>query len=202
MARRATRRSTGSPAALGRDHRRRPEDQRGLPARRSARRRSFRAGQFDTGFIDRNLEALGAVAQPVDEDAVAARRADAARRAGDSSGAHGRASRRPTSSSSPWSSADGFQLLGPRSVGMPLLGRRSNGRSRTTCASAWATDGAEHRRIRSGVSRWTDGFVDDRRASRARDGGLIVLRNGRQTRVAASRSLRRSISSTWTRAAP
>jgi 3-methylcrotonyl-CoA carboxylase alpha subunit len=32
----------------------------------------FRAGPFDTGFIDRHAEALGAVALPLDRAAVAA----------------------------------------------------------------------------------------------------------------------------------
>ncbi|HEV2078972.1 MAG TPA: acetyl-CoA carboxylase biotin carboxylase subunit, partial [Allosphingosinicella sp.] len=95
----------------------------------------FRAGQFDTAFIDRNLEALGAVAIPPDPAVVAAgalylverdrerlMRA-AAERAGDLQG--------------PWWSDDGFQLLGGREVGMPLVVDGAV----STLTVAWDRDG-------------------------------------------------------------
>jgi 3-methylcrotonyl-CoA carboxylase alpha subunit len=77
----------------------------------------FRAGQFDTSFIDRNLATLGAVAQPLDRAAAAL------------GAAHlldGERTRLRTSSGdedalpSPWDAVDGFQLSGPRVVALPV----------------------------------------------------------------------------------
>src|ERR1051326_8042978 len=82
------------------------------------RARDFRNGRFDTGFIDRNLAALGAVAREPDRDAAAAgvlqlldleRRRIAARVRS--------ASHEPAS---PWDVADGFQLCGTRTVSIPV----------------------------------------------------------------------------------
>jgi 3-methylcrotonyl-CoA carboxylase alpha subunit len=76
------------------------------------RAQQFRAGDFDTHFIDRNLEALGAVPQPLDKAAAAlgamklfAR--DAARIAS-------LTEPEDDASPSPWDAADGFQLSGGR----------------------------------------------------------------------------------------
>ena len=83
----------------------------------------FRAGRFDTGFIDANLEALGAVEQPLDEEAarlgalmliddewetLEARRSSLAPAEG---------------FNSPWSERDGFELGPPRSHGLSVAGR-------------------------------------------------------------------------------
>jgi 3-methylcrotonyl-CoA carboxylase alpha subunit len=63
----------------------------------------FREGRFDTGFIERNAEALGAVPQPVDRGAAAA-------------GAimlmeeRARLASRPAAFDDPWAVADGFAL--------------------------------------------------------------------------------------------
>jgi 3-methylcrotonyl-CoA carboxylase alpha subunit len=63
----------------------------------------FRAGAFDTGFIDRNADALGAVSQPPDRAAIAA---------GAIMLLEERALAQPRSAmnADPWSQADGFAL--------------------------------------------------------------------------------------------
>jgi 3-methylcrotonyl-CoA carboxylase alpha subunit len=78
----------------------------------------FRAGEFDTGFIERNVAALGAVPQGVDLGAAAAAAVrliarEQERLAGNSGAGADRAW-------SPWGLADGFTLLGPRSVPLPI----------------------------------------------------------------------------------
>jgi 3-methylcrotonyl-CoA carboxylase alpha subunit len=66
----------------------------------------FQAGAFDTGFIDRNLEVLGAVPQPLDAAAISA-----------GIGAWLRNSRSGGSwQSDPWQIADGFALTGRRNT--------------------------------------------------------------------------------------
>src|SRR5581483_8392753 len=76
----------------------------------------FRDGEFDTSFIERNLQALGATPQPVDHAAAAL-------------GARLLASPNATvlqeddatpAPPSPWDAADGFQLSGQRSVALPF----------------------------------------------------------------------------------
>ncbi len=87
-----------------------------------ARAGGFRSGDFDTGFIDRNLSQLGAVPQPLDPAAVAfgaarlmdgerARIASAAEREADT----------PPSPVSPWDSVDAFQFSGKRTLALPLI---------------------------------------------------------------------------------
>ena len=72
------------------------------------RAEDFRAGRFDTGFIDAHLAALGAVPRASDAAAAAAGAArllaqEMARLAGEAG-------------ASPWDATDGFQLSGPRAV--------------------------------------------------------------------------------------
>jgi 3-methylcrotonyl-CoA carboxylase alpha subunit len=77
-----------------------------------ARAPDFRAQKFDTGFIDRNLEALGAVPQPRDKGAIAAGVARLVGREQERLAA--RAAALSDELASPWGLADGFQLSGPR----------------------------------------------------------------------------------------
>jgi 3-methylcrotonyl-CoA carboxylase alpha subunit len=74
----------------------------------------FREGKVDTGFIDRNLAALGAVRHDPDHAAAAAGIArllrDGAAAADESADA-----------ASPWAARDGFQLSGTRSIIIPVL---------------------------------------------------------------------------------
>jgi 3-methylcrotonyl-CoA carboxylase alpha subunit len=135
----------------------------------------FRAGQFDTGFIDRNLDALGVGPQPLDEVAVSfgaaaliSRKIDQLRMS---------EHLRNDEPSSPWSEPDGFQLLGTRSVGMPVLvdGERVEAREIFS---------VEH----PGVSTVAVGDSDpwaDERIDQEIDAshGVYILKNGRQTLV-------------------
>jgi 3-methylcrotonyl-CoA carboxylase alpha subunit len=72
----------------------------------------FMREQFDTSYIERHLDALGAVAQPLDRSAVAAGLAallhgERRGQASDLGGSDIRAS-------DPWAAQNGFQLAGPR----------------------------------------------------------------------------------------
>ncbi len=80
---------------------------------------AFRQGDFDTGFIDRNLDKLGAAPQGLDRAAAAlgaqkllarenARIASSNERELDEAG-------------SPWDAADAFQLSGTRRLALPIL---------------------------------------------------------------------------------
>jgi 3-methylcrotonyl-CoA carboxylase alpha subunit len=85
---------------------------------------AFRNGQFDTGFIDRNLDALGAAPLAPDRGAAAAAvahliaREQARLRKRRASVAHHPAS--------PWDAADAFSLAGPQTVPLAVAvdGRR------------------------------------------------------------------------------
>src|SRR5262249_41956617 len=76
----------------------------------------FRGEAFDTGFIDRNLSALGAVPRGSDPAAaafgVAHRRPREQARIAAHSGSNG---------ASPWDATDGFQLTGSRDAALPVL---------------------------------------------------------------------------------
>jgi 3-methylcrotonyl-CoA carboxylase alpha subunit len=137
----------------------------------------FRAGRFDTGFIDRNLEALGAVPRPLDEEAarlgvlmliddewegLEARRVSLS----PGEGMH-----------SPWGQRDAFQLGPPRRHGLSVVVEGHRHEMPVT----WTAHGPEVG-FGGGVSRLTREIEDDRPFPRT-DTGVIVLRNGRQTRV-------------------
>jgi 3-methylcrotonyl-CoA carboxylase alpha subunit len=133
-----------------------------------ARAPEFRAGRFDTGFIDRNLAALTAPPRGVDpaELAAAVRRLaeepphDAPRRDG------------------PWGARDGFQLVGRRQVTVPIVvdGERMNAVLRFEGGGVAIV----FPQLTSGLAiRAADAAVEIVDA----DGAAIVLKNGRQTRV-------------------
>jgi 3-methylcrotonyl-CoA carboxylase alpha subunit len=73
---------------------------------------AFRAGHFDTGFIDRNLSSLGAVGQQIDYAAAARGVAELLIREQQRLAKIGQA--RTNEISSPWNATDGFQLSGLR----------------------------------------------------------------------------------------
>lgn len=80
----------------------------------------FRQGPFDTGFIERNIEALGAEPQPLDAAAVAAaalqleeERQEALMNLA--------AMRTAEEGKSPWLDADAFSLMPRPPLGLPLL---------------------------------------------------------------------------------
>jgi 3-methylcrotonyl-CoA carboxylase alpha subunit len=126
----------------------------------------FRGGAFDTGFIDANLEKLGATPQEV--DATAALQGVAhllARRAAVYAG---------KASGDPWSVADGFELTGRRSIGVEAL---ADGRPLHIVATF---ERGETRLTVKGDAAQRDDipttFVEG-------DKSLFVLRRGRQTEV-------------------
>jgi 3-methylcrotonyl-CoA carboxylase alpha subunit len=130
-----------------------------------ARSADFREQVFDTGFIDRNLAALGAVPQNPDRAAAACGVASLMARDAD------RIAARAAGSDSPWDVQDAFQLSGRRTLQVPF---RVDG-ERAVADVAYDGD-----RI--------DISVDGERAAAdfiAIDGpsAVYVLRKGRQTVV-------------------
>ena len=132
------------------------------------RAEKFRAGQFDTGFIEQNLEALGAVARAPDNAAAARGVVDLlARETARIAGSEDE-DRVP----SPWDAVDAFQLTGTRQVDLPI---EIDGRP----ASAQVTyAGAEVRVSVGGAVPATDARVVEGGAA------LYVIRDGHQTIVA------------------
>ena len=125
----------------------------------------FREGHVDTGFIDRNLTALGAVAHAPDHAAAAAGVAQLLRDGALSGERPMREAR------SPWDLRDGFQLGGTRLIAVPIV---IEGES----ADAAVTYGKD------GMNVAVDGAVPaaDAKVFEAHD-EAFVLRGGRQTRV-------------------
>src|SRR5579862_492760 len=125
----------------------------------------FRSGKFDTGFIDRNLAALGATPQSPDKAAAAL-------------GAQkllGRERIRIAAEAeppSPWDAADGFQLAGERRLALPIVVEGEN------YVAEVAYLGGEPVITVDGVPAAGDAAVIE-----AAD-AIYVLRRGRQTKVA------------------
>ncbi len=82
------------------------------------RAEEFRRGDFDTGFIGRNLAALGAVPQPLDKAAVALGAAKLHAR--EASRIASLVEPEPDQPPSPWAAADGYQLAGARTLALPV----------------------------------------------------------------------------------
>ena len=126
----------------------------------------FRRGTVDTGFIDRNLVALGAVPQAPDKSAAAL---------GVAHLLAGASTDEPDAESigsvSPWVARDGFQLGGTRSVAVAVV---IDGES----ANATVTYGKDGMHVAiDGVAPASDGKLFEAA------GVAYVLRGGRQTRV-------------------
>jgi 3-methylcrotonyl-CoA carboxylase alpha subunit len=126
----------------------------------------FRREQFDTGFIERNLAALGAVPRGFDRAAAAFGVAHLLARE------QARiAARSAWDGASPWDATDGFQLAGGRGAALPVLVDGEN-------ASAALSYGANGTRVAIGGEE----AAADARAVEAGD-AVYVLRGGRQTVV-------------------
>jgi 3-methylcrotonyl-CoA carboxylase alpha subunit len=80
---------------------------------------AFRNGDFDTGFIDRNLAALGAVPQELDRSAAALGAQKLL--AQEQTRVALSQEREPDEPGSPWDSADAFQISGRRRLMLPVL---------------------------------------------------------------------------------
>jgi 3-methylcrotonyl-CoA carboxylase alpha subunit len=128
----------------------------------------FRAGRIDTGFIDRNLDALVAKRESVTRQAVAAGALHLLER--DSK-------RKPVASAaarlSPWSQDDGFQLLGSRTIAVTLT---VDG-VRQEVQLAWSASGPA-------LPSHQAGDAAPQAATIVETGdAIVVVADGRQTRI-------------------
>ena len=132
---------------------------------------AFRQGKVDTGFVDRNLAALGAAPREPDWGAAArgaTHLVDALAVATKETAAH---EDDASEGYSPWSARDGFQLGGRREISLPILVDGED----AAAVIAYGNDGP--RLTVRGVEPATD-------ARLFRSGvQAYVLRGGRQTRV-------------------
>jgi len=138
-----------------------------------SRAEAFRHGKVDTGFIDRNLAALGAAPHPPDLAAAVlgvAHLLDAASK-------WATLDVEDTESASPWAARDGFQLGGVRAVVVPVL---IDGES-ASAAVTYAKDGLDV--AIDGVTAATDAKAFVAAGDGQATPEAYVLRNGRQTRV-------------------
>ena len=145
--------------------------------------KEFRAGQFDTGFIDRHIAALGATAQPVDVAAVRLGVLSLLDR--DFDDRRYRAATSHGAIFSPWDDQDGFQLSGRRRQMVPVSvdGARAEVMLEWPCAGEARGDVAVT--FGDGTSRLLSDFhTRDRRSFVRAEEGVIVLNEARQTRVA------------------
>ncbi len=128
---------------------------------------AFRDGKVDTGFIDRNLAALGAVPQPRDNAAAALGVAHLLNAAIGNAAVTDEA----PEADSPWTARDGFQLGGVRSVVVPIEIDGDNASAAVTYAQ-------------NGINVAVDGFPPATHAKVFAAGqDAYVVRGGRQTRV-------------------
>jgi 3-methylcrotonyl-CoA carboxylase alpha subunit len=132
-----------------------------------ARAGGFRSGDFDTGFVERHLAALGAAPQALDRAAAAT--AAQALLAGEQ--ARIAATREPDTPISPWDAADGFQLGGVRTLQVPLIAEGAS----LTAQVSYGRLGPEV--LIDGIAPAVDATVI------AAADAVYVLRAGRQTKV-------------------
>jgi len=129
----------------------------------------FRKGNFDTGFIDRNLAELGALPQGIDRAAAAL----GVQRLLNQQQFNAVAAREnePDQPASPWDETDAFQLTGRRRLELPVLVENE-------AVVAEVNYGAQGQIVFiDGIAAASDGLViTDRDA-------VYVLRRGRQTKV-------------------
>jgi len=130
---------------------------------------AFREGKVDTGFIERNLAALGAVPHGPDYAAAAL---GVARLLGDGAVQPAApAAEESADAVSPWAARDGFQLGGSRSITVPVVVDGEN-------ADATVTYGKDGMDIAiGGKAPATDASVFEGREE------VYALHHGRQTRV-------------------
>jgi 3-methylcrotonyl-CoA carboxylase alpha subunit len=129
----------------------------------------FRKGQFDTGFIERNLADLGAVPKGFDAAATALGAQTLLARQQDRLAALSYSD--ADQPASPWDEGDAFQLSGRRRLALPILADDQPAMAEV----AYAPQGREVSVSESGPAQ--DAMV-------VADGDAVyVLRNGRQTKV-------------------
>jgi 3-methylcrotonyl-CoA carboxylase alpha subunit len=153
----------------------------------------FRAGQFDTGFIDRNLENLRAVPQAVDPEVIAAGvtelldQQEIALRPGPFWNVR-RARLKWTDD--PWGADDGFQLGDDRRSGLKITAdgeiidvvlRWQKGQRKIELPSLGY---AGHPEMDWNDKRQRRSFGNEKGQIVPADGELLIVHEGRQTRVA------------------
>ena len=131
--------------------------------------KGFRAGQFDTGFIDANLVALCGEARAPDDGLIAAGALYLAQREAEAVAM--RAAGSVADIAGPWWTDDGFQLLGHRETGWPI----SVEGVASTIRIGWDADGPS---VPSGRQ------ADENLTLVEAGPEVILLRDGRQTRIA------------------
>jgi 3-methylcrotonyl-CoA carboxylase alpha subunit len=129
---------------------------------------AFRQGKVDTGFIERNLAALGAVPQETDKAAAAL---GAAHLLSDARSEAMASKESAAEADSPWVARDGFQLGGVRTISIPIVVDGEN----DSATVIYGNDGT--RVAVDGVAAATDAKVFEAA------GDAYVVRHGRQTRV-------------------
>jgi 3-methylcrotonyl-CoA carboxylase alpha subunit len=129
----------------------------------------FRKGDFDTGFIARNLAALGAVPQGLDRAAAALGTQKLVER--ESARIAAVFEREPDAPASPWDSGGAFQLSGARRLALPIL---VEGES-IVAQVAYGPGGALV--AIDGIAPASDAVAVDE------GDAVYVLRHGRQTKV-------------------
>ena len=134
----------------------------------------FRKGPFDTGFIDRNIAALGAEPQPLDAAAVAAAALQLEEER-QLAGLEAAAVRAEGEARSPWLDADAFSLMPRPALGLPLL---VDG-ERIEAKIEWSGDDA---RVSLPGHPLAEGEHEVTLA-RAEGGTYLALHRGRQTAV-------------------
>jgi 3-methylcrotonyl-CoA carboxylase alpha subunit len=132
---------------------------------------AFRAGEFDTGFIDRNIDALDGGGL----DRAAAAFGAARLLAQETARVTGNIDRPPDAPASPWDASDGFQLSGRRVLTLPILADGERFAAQISHGGSGGSDGADV--AVDGVPAALDAT-----AIEAAD-AIYVLRNGRQTVV-------------------
>jgi 3-methylcrotonyl-CoA carboxylase alpha subunit len=133
------------------------------------RAEGFRRGDFDTGFIERNLAGLGAVPQDLDRAAAAAGAQMLVER--ESARIGQSLAPEPDAPPSPWDSGDAFQFSGARRLALPVLAEGKAVVAQVVSGSAGATVTID------GIAPAADAVAID-----AGD-AVYVLRHGRQTKV-------------------
>jgi len=116
-----------------------------------ARAPGFRGGDFDTGFIDRNLSQLAAPAQGVDPAVVALAAEKLMER--ENSRIETAIDRDADTPVSPWDSGDAFQLSGKRGRWSEARNRRDRGRHRCSSLRAAQRPADQSKSARCGARR-------------------------------------------------
>jgi 3-methylcrotonyl-CoA carboxylase alpha subunit len=124
-------------------------------------------GEYDTGFIERNLDILGAAPRDIDRAAAARGALTLAMRPA----AAMLADAEENEADSPWAAADGFQLSGERSISVPVV---------VDGAAAEATVRFREGGMTASIDE-VDAAADAMEIETADE--VFVLRSGRQTRV-------------------